>query len=215
MSQKAIETGKDPNMGTVSDQKYFLVCPICANQVPLADRLDQDVVCDQCGEKVQKAKPDSPAMTLIFSLTAMIFYIPANMFPFMTIELYGNRSTSTIWGGIVSLMEAGSVAIAIIVLLASLVIPFFKLAILFYLSFRPGRNRNPKFKTRLYHIVEAIGRWSMLDIFLLAVLVAIMKLGPWTTVEPQVGALMFAMVVIFTMLASAYFDPQLLWKDKK
>ncbi len=150
---------------------------------------------------------------MVFSMTALILYIPANLFPFMTIELYGSRNSSTIWGGIVSLAESGSLAIAIIVFLASMLIPFVKLVILFYLtSFT--RQKNPKFNTKLYHMVESIGRWSMLDIFLLAVLVAIMKLGPWTAVEPGIGSLLFAIVVIFTMLASAYFDPQLLWEEE-
>lgn len=112
-----------------------------------------------------------------------------------------------------SLAEKGSYFIALVVFLASLVVPFLKLGILFYLSLTANRNRNSRLKTRLYHFIEVIGRWSMLDIFLLAVLVAIMKLGPWTTVEPGLGAVMFAVVVIFTMLASAYFDPRLLWKD--
>ncbi|MBC7371713.1 MAG: paraquat-inducible protein A [Bdellovibrionaceae bacterium] len=150
--------------------------------------------------------------SLAFSLTALVFYIPANIYPFMTIELYGNRHSSTIWGGIVELNNAGSWPIALIVLLASLIIPFFKLIILFYLALTANNHQHSRFKTRLYTIVEAIGRWSMLDIFLLAVLVAIMKLGPWTHVEPGLGSLLFAMVVIFTMLASAYFDPQLLWE---
>lgn len=150
-------------------------------------------------------------MTVAYSLTALIFYIPAMAFPFMSIELYGARTSATIWGGIVSLAEAGSWAIALVVFLASILIPLVKLVILFYLALS-SQIGNARFKTRLYHFVEVIGRWSMLDIFLLAVLVAIMKLGPWTRVEPQPGAVMFALVVIFTMLASAKFDPQLLWK---
>ena len=151
---------------------------------------------------------------MIFSLTALIFYFPANIFPFMTIEMYANKNTATIWGGIVSLADSGSWLIAIIVFLASMLIPFVKLVILFYLGLTARNKKNPRFKTKLYHMVEAIGRWSMLDIYLMAVLVAIMKLGRWTTVEPRVGSLLFAFVVIFTMLASAYFDPKLLWKDE-
>ncbi len=161
-----------------------------------------------------KSASHSIHSTLAFSLTALILYIPANLFPFMTIELYGNRNSSTIWTGVVALAESGSVAIALVVFLASIVIPFIKLALLFYLALSAKQKKHPNFKNRLYQIIEAIGRWSMLDIFLLAVLVAIMKLGPWTTVEPGLGALLFALVVIFTMLASASFDPQLLLKDE-
>ncbi|MEN0060186.1 MAG: paraquat-inducible protein A [Bdellovibrio sp.] len=144
-------------------------------------------------------------LSLSLSLTALIFYVPANLYPFMTIEMYGLRNTSTIWGGIVSLADANSWAIAIIVFLASILIPLLKLVILFYLSLSNAQDPHGV-KRKLYLFVEAIGRWSMLDIFLLAVLVAIMKLGPMAHVEPGLGSLMFLLVVIFTMLASAQFD---------
>ena len=151
---------------------------------------------------------------MIFALTAMIFYFPANIFPFMTIEMYSNKNSATIWGGIVQLADSGSWPIAIVVFLASMLIPIVKLIILFYLGLTAQNKQHPRFKTKLYHIVEAIGRWSMLDIYLMAVLVAVMKLGRWTTVEPEIGSLLFALVVLFTMLSSAYFDPKLIWEDK-
>lgn len=158
--------------------------------------------------------PKSISLTLAYSLTALILYVPANIFPFMSIELYGSRNTSTIWGGIITLVESGSWPIALIVFLASIVIPFVKLLILFYLAATARNGKHLRLKTSLYKFIEAIGRWSMLDIFLLAVLVAILKLGPWTTVEPQIGSLLFALVVIFTMVASASFDPNILWEDE-
>ncbi|QDK39311.1 paraquat-inducible protein A [Bdellovibrio sp. NC01] len=161
----------------------------------------------------QKINPHSTTLCLAFSLTALIFYVPANMFPFMSIELYGRQTTSTIWGGIVQLADSGSWPIAIVIFLASILIPLLKLLILFYLALTAHTHENPKFKTRLYQIVESIGRWSMLDIFLLAILVAILKLGHWAHAEPRLGSLLFLMVVIFTMLASAYFDPKLLQSD--
>lgn len=147
-------------------------------------------------------------------MTAMIFYIPANIFPFMTIELYGNRNSSTIWTGTTSLIQQRSYAVALVVFLASILIPIMKLMILFYLSAAGQAGHRSKFKMSLYHFVEAIGRWSMLDIFLLAILVAMVKLGHWGTVEPGLGSAMFLMVVIFTMMASAYFDPRILWEEK-
>lgn len=152
--------------------------------------------------------------TLAYSLTALIFFIPSNLYPFMTVELYGNRNSSTVWQGVQTLIEDGSWPIALIVFLASIVIPLLKLLALFYLSLTAHNGANIQFKKRVYDTIEAIGRWSMLDIFLLAVLVAIMKLGRWTTVEPESGSYLFALVVIFTMLASASFDPQFLWKNQ-
>lgn len=201
-------------MSDSNTSSSFAVCKICAHHIPLTKENADNLACDRCGFKNRTTHPKSVALTLSFSLTALILYLPANIFPFMSIELYGNRNTSTIWSGIVTLTESGSWPIAVIVFLASILIPFVKLVILFYLSATAKNKKHPQLKTRLYHFIEAIGRWSMLDIFLLAVLVAILKLGPWTTVEPKLGALMFAMVVIFTMLASASFDPQLIWKDE-
>jgi paraquat-inducible protein A len=158
-------------------------------------------------------KPKSPQLTLAMSLTALIFYVPANIFPFMTVEIYGKRTSTTIIGGIRDLFDQGSYFIGVIILLASVVIPFLKLIILFYLGlFANGKNAH--LKTKLYYFVEAIGRWSMLDIFLLAILVAIMKLGARTECRPEIGSALFALVVIFTMIASAYFDPKLLWEEK-
>lgn len=132
----------------------------------------------------------------------------------MTIELYGKTNSSTIWTGLTSLIDQRSYAIALVVFLASLFIPILKLMILFYLSAAGLNGDRSRFKMNLYHFVEAVGRWSMLDIFLLAILVAMVKLGHMTTVHPGPGAAMFALVVIFTMMASAYFDPRLLWENQ-
>ena len=162
---------------------------------------------------MEKHHDKSAMKTLAFSISALAFYFPANIFPFMTIELYGNRNSSTIWRGILSLSEAGSWPVAVVVFLASILIPFVKLLILFYLSLTARSPRHRQFKLRLYQFVEAVGRWSMLDIFILAILVAVIKLGAWTRAVPEVGSLLFLFVVIFTMLASASFDPQIIGKN--
>lgn len=203
------------NPGNNTSKPSHYMCHVCGYDIEAPLDPSESFVCSRCGHKHVRHNAKSATMTLVFTLTALIFYIPANIYPFMTIELYGNRNSSTIWSGIVSLAQDGSWAIAIVVFLASLLIPFLKLIILFYLSLTNSTHAHPRFKTKLYFVVEAIGRWSMLDIFLLAVLVAIMKLGHWTTVEPEIGSLLFLFVVIFTMLASAQFDPKLLWKDEK
>lgn len=190
----------------------YLVCEVCGYHMPVSVHVRATIICDRCGSRNTRLNPKSTKLTAAFSFTALILYLPANFFPFMTLEIYGNRTTSTIWSGIVQLSDTGYWPIAIIVFLASILIPLMKLIILFYLSATAKNNQNPRFKTTLYHIVEAIGRWSMLDIFLLAVLVAVMKLGNLAEVRPEAGSIMFLLVVIFTMLASAYFDPQMLWE---
>ncbi|MBN8554662.1 MAG: paraquat-inducible protein A [Deltaproteobacteria bacterium] len=156
----------------------------------------------------------SVSTSLAFTLTALIFYIPANTFPFMTMELYGSRTSATIWSGVVALADSGAWLIAAVIFLASIVIPLIKLFVLLYLSLTAHQPANTRLKLQLLHAVEIIGRWSMLDIFLLAVLVAIMKLWPWTSVQPEIGSWMFALVVIFTMLASGSFDSKILTEKK-
>ncbi len=189
-----------------------LDCQICSH--PLQVVVGEVASCERCGHRDHRHTHRSVKLSLVFSLTAMIFYVPANIFPFMTIELYGKTNSSTIWQGIKTLMDQRSYAIAGIVFLASILIPVLKLIILFYLSLTAENGERSRFKMQLYHFIETVGRWSMLDIFLLAIMVAIVKLGHFTTVYPGKGAALFLAVVIFTMMASAYFDPRLLWKGQ-
>lgn len=130
----------------------------------------------------------------------------------MTFEMYGNRSEATIWSGIVSLADNGVWFIAVIVFVASMLIPLFKIAALAYLGFTARNGRHKVFKTKLYYFIEAIGRWSMLDIFLLAVLIAVMKFDNLASVAIGAGSLMFLFVVIFSLLASESFDTKLIWE---
>lgn len=187
-------------------------CKICSHRLEVV--AGHVAVCSRCGSKDHTWTHKSSLVCLVFSLTAMVLYLPANIFPFMTIELYGRRNSTTIWDGIVQLMDQRSYAIALVVFLASILIPVLKLTILFYLSLTSRNGVRTKFKMGLYHFVEAIGRWSMLDIFLLAVMVAAIKFGKFTTVEPGPGAALFLMVVISTMIASANFEPRTLWLNK-
>ncbi len=185
-------------------------CSTCAFMLSCAE----DLRCPQCGHKNPALAHKSADLCLAFSLTALIFYIPANLLSFMTFEMYGNVSSSTIYSGIISLYESGSYLVALVVFLASILLPLLKLLILFYLSLSGSNSPHPRFKTALYRFVEAIGRWSMLDIFLLAVLVGAVKFGKWGTVIPELGSAFFVLVVIFTMLASSYFDPKIIWEEK-
>jgi paraquat-inducible protein A len=187
------------------------MCRICS--YPLTKLGHGRYECERCGNTESHSSNKSVEMTISLTVTAFIFLIPANLLPFMTIELYGNTNSATIWQGTRSLAESGALFIAIVVFLASIFIPITKLLILLYISLSSNKPTNLRIKTKLYHFIESIGRWSMLDIFLLAVMVSIMKLGPWTRVEPGPGALFFLLVVIFTMLASSYFDTRLIWKD--
>lgn len=168
--------------------------------------------CDRCGHQLKGAENPSRMHSLVYAVTAFIFYVPALMFPFMSIEMNGIQNSSTIWQGVKSLMDSGSWLIAFIVFVASIFVPVFKLFILFYLGIPSTDTHNALLKTRLYRFVENIGRWSMLDIFLLAVLIAILKIAPWTHVQPEIGSVLFGFVVIFSIASSATFDPRIIWK---
>lgn len=194
------------------EKPLYYLCQSCSFPILISEK--NHLSCERCGEKYFYPKPASIQASLAYSFTALIFFVPANLLPFMTIELYGRKNSSTIWEGIQSLADNGSWPIAMVVFLASLMIPLLKLVVLFYLAATAHHHQNEKFKTKLFHFIEAIGRWSMLDIFLLAVLVAIMKLGPWAQVQPEPGSLLFLLVVVFTMLASNAFDPRLLWSEE-
>jgi paraquat-inducible protein A len=133
----------------------------------------------------------------------------------MTLTLYGVRNESTVWGGVVTLAKDGDWFIATVVLLASIVIPFFKIVAMFVLTLSIHNNWLIGKRERLYHFVEVVGRWSMLDIFLLAILVSMIKLKGWASVTAGAGSFAFAGVVIFTMLATACMTPELTSEGKK
>ena len=193
------------------------------------------VCCDTCG-LVQAVEPLAPGMvaectrcgsfltarrstsslhvTAALSLAALVLYVPANVYPIMKMYLHGAYSESTVWDGIKILMDHHEWAVAIIVFLASMVIPLVKLAGLFSLvvTSRMGWGRRLRGRTHLYKFIDAIGPWAMLDVFLLAVLVALVKLRGWAEVLPGTGLFAFTAMVVLTMLASAAFDPKLIWQ---
>jgi paraquat-inducible protein A len=193
------------------------------------------VCCDTCG-LVQAVEPLAPGMvaectrcgsfltarrstgslhvTAALSLAALVLYVPANVYPIMKMYLHGAYSESTVWDGIKLLMDHHEWAVAIIVFMASMVIPLVKLAGLFSLVVTSGMGwgRRLRGRTHLYKFIDAIGPWAMLDVFLLAVLVALVKLQGWAEILPGTGLLAFTAMVVLTMLASAAFDPKLIWQ---
>jgi paraquat-inducible protein A len=134
----------------------------------------------------------------------------------MKMYLYGGYSESTVWAGIKLLADTGQWFVALVVFLASMVIPLVKLAGLFALvvTSRMGWGRRLRSRTRLYKFIDAIGPWAMLDVFLLAVLIALVKLNVWAKVLPGPGLVPFTAMVVLTMLASASFDPKLIWERR-
>lgn len=170
--------------------------------------------CRRCGATLHRRKPYSISRTWAFLLAAYALYIPANVLPVMTTRSILGEQEDTIFSGIVYLWVSGSHLLAIVVLAASIVVPLLKMAILTFLlaSVHLRSTWRLRQQTRLYALVELIGRWSMLDVFVVALLAALVRAGALATVEPGTGAAAFGLVVVLTMLASISFDPRLLWE---
>ena len=173
--------------------------------------------CIRCGSFI--AAPSSTRRLEIvaaLSLAALVLYVPANIFPIMKMYMYGVYSESTVWDGVVLLMDSDEWGVAVIVFLASMVIPLIKLAGLFSLvvTARMGWGRRLRSRTSLYKFIDVVGPWAMLDVFLLAVLVALVKLNTLAKVLPGPGLAAFTAMVVLTMLASAAFDPKQIWERR-
>jgi paraquat-inducible protein A len=146
-------------------------------------------------------------------VAAIILYLPANLYPIITVIRFGRGEPSTILNGVIELVQAGMIPLAILVFLASITVPLLKLlgltAMLIMTHDRSGRALRER--TRLYRLIESVGRWSMIDVFMLTTLVALVHMGFIATVLPGPGAVAFAAVVILTMLAARSFDPRIMW----
>ena len=169
--------------------------------------------CARCGASLQARKPDSLRRTWAFLIAAAILYIPANLLPVLHTGTVFNQQTDTIMSGVIHLWVTRSWGLALIVLVASIVVPLAKLVSLAYLAWAAQRRSTlrPEQRARLYRATHYIGRWSMVDIYVGAALVALVQLGPFASVGPGSGAIAFGAVVILTMLAAMSFDPRLTW----
>jgi paraquat-inducible protein A len=173
--------------------------------------------CPRCGAQLHARKPASLLRAWTFLVTAMVLYLPANILPIMTMESIFGGQTDTIMSGVVFLWTSGSWPLAIIVFVASIVVPMLKmLALLVILTaVQRGVREHCHDLARLYRLLEIVGRWSMLDIFVVAILVALVQLQLVATVTPGQGAAAFGAVVVLTMLATMSFDPRLIWDSAR
>jgi len=169
--------------------------------------------CPRCGAGLSWRRHHSIQYTWAFVIAAAICYIPANVLPVLTTTTLASSGSDTILSGVVFLYTSGSWPLALIVLVASVMVPIGKLAALAYLliTVQRGSIASNRERTRLYRLVEVIGRWSMLDVFVDTFTVALVQLQPLMSVQPGPGVLFFAAVVVLTMIAAASFDPRLIW----
>jgi len=169
--------------------------------------------CPRCGEELHFRKPDALQRTLAFLIAAAICYLPANLLPVMTTITASGEDSDTIMQGVVLLWSPTGWPLSLIVLFASIMIPSAKILALLYLviTVRRGAIENNRQRIRLYRIVDIIGRWSMVDVFVDTFTVALIQLQPLMSVKPAPGLFFFAAVVVLTMLAVESFDPRLIW----
>jgi paraquat-inducible protein A len=169
--------------------------------------------CPRCGARLEWRRSNSIQYTWAFVVAAAILYVPANMLPVLTTYTVGSSESDTIIAGIISLYISGSWPLALIVLIASFMIPLGKLAALAYLltTVQRGWRRNKRDCMGLYRLLDITGRWSMLDVFVDTYVVALVRFPPVMSVEPGPGVGFFMAVVVLTMLAARSFDPRLIW----
>jgi len=169
--------------------------------------------CQRCGARLESRDANSLQKVWAWLIAGMIAYIPANTYPILLTRSLGHTSDSTIVGGVIELIDLGSYGVALIVFVASVMIPIGKFVAIIYLAISVQRQSilNMHQRHKLYDVVEFIGRWSMIDVFVVAILSALVQLDAIATINPGIAAVSFALSVIFTMLAAQSFDPRLIW----
>jgi paraquat-inducible protein A len=178
-------------------------------------RVDWPAECPRCGATLHSRKPNSIVRAWALVLAAMVFYVPANLLPITHTTSLGAVQSDTIMSGVIYFIHSGSWPVALVIFVASVFVPLLKLLILSFLliSVQLRWRWRPVDRTRLYRLTEVIGRWSMLDIYVVTILVALVHLGALATIEAGPGAIFFAAVVVVTMLAAEAFDPRLIWDN--
>jgi paraquat-inducible protein A len=196
-----------------NQHRWRIGCDTCG----LVSRSAPGIRCSRCGFRLKHRKPRSIQRTWAFAIAALVLYIPANIYPVLTVVRLGAGSPSTILGGVRELADAGMWPLAALVFFASVAVPVLKLVGLGILlvSTHMGTGWALHDRTVLYRIVDAIGRWSMIDIFMESILVALVQFGQLASVYPGPGAVAFAAVVILTMLSAHGFDSRLMWDNAR
>ncbi|MDA8160302.1 MAG: paraquat-inducible protein A [Desulfobacteraceae bacterium] len=199
----------------VTSGAALISCEVCHLLLPAAaDR----PCCPRCGVRVSPRKPNSLSRCWALVLSSAILWLPANLLPVTITQALGSPPhADTIMSGVIYFFQTGSWHIALIIFIASLVVPIAKLMILVFLllSLRFGWRTGPRERTRLYRLTEIVGRWSMVDVYVVSILVALVRLGIWANIKAGPGIAYFAALVILTMFAANSFDPRLIWDQER
>jgi paraquat-inducible protein A len=210
------------NLALTARQQGLIACHFChtLSKLPDLSSLPEEphsnkieMHCPCCQSVIHSRIPGSLNKTWALLIASIILYIPANTLPIMTVILWGNGQPDTIMSGVIHLFEGGMWPLALLIFIASIFIPILKLIILtgLMISVHLKSSWKPKDRTVLYRITEFVGRWSMVDVFVIGILVTLVQFGNTANVSPGLGALSFASVVILTMFAAHTFDPRLIW----
>ena len=190
-------------------------CYNCGLLSKTIGRIHIHLTCPRCGTILHQRKPRSISYTWAFLIAAYVMYIPANLLPIMTTISLGDVQSDTIISGVNYLLVSGSWPLALIIFIASVFVPALKLITLTYLvlSVQLKSQWRPADRTRLYRITEAVGRWSMVDIYVVALMVALVNIQGIADIDAGPGAIAFGAVVVLTMIAAMTFDPRLIWDN--
>jgi paraquat-inducible protein A len=173
--------------------------------------------CPRCRSALHLRKPASIVRTWALLVTGVLLYVPANLLPVMRTAYLGKENADTIMSGVVYFLLHGDWPLALVIFVASVLVPLLKMMALVYLLISVQRRSRIRHRERtvLYRVTELIGRWSMVDVFVVAVLAALVQMGNLATIYPGPGASAFAAVVVLTMLAAQSFDPRLIWDHQE
>jgi len=203
---------KHENFFASDENEAVISCHCCEAHVGVS-LLAINNKCPRCGTHIHIHHPHSVQKTSALLLAALVLYIPSNLLPIMTTTNLGQETTDTLFSGVVHLIQSGDFPIAMVVFFASIVVPIAKLLVMGYLLWNVSINfkGDPNQMARLYRVTEFVGRWSMIDVFVVTTLVALVQFGLLANIEPGGALLCFAGVVVLTMLAAETFDPKLIW----
>jgi len=200
---------------TAKDLSLFS-CRICNSLYEISSFEDPGCAkCSVCGEHLHQRKPNSISRTWALLISATLFYIPANIYPVMVVDQLGKVEPHTIISGVITFVRSGDYPLALLVFFASIFIPIMKILTLMFLliSVQFKWKWNPEQRDTIYKIVEVIGKWSMVDVFMISILMALVKLGSIVTIVAGPGATFFALVVFLTIIAAVTFDVRLVWDN--
>jgi paraquat-inducible protein A len=204
---------------TITAKSTALISCHCCHLLcrPRTSSGNRRMQCPRCGAGLHQRKPRSLTRTWALLVAAAICYVPANVLPATRAISFGKVQTDTIMSGVIYFINTGMWPIALIIFIASICVPLVKLIILSFLLISVHRRSawRPKERARFYRITEAVGRWSMVDIYVITISVALVKLGAVARFEAGPGIVFFAAVVVLTMLAAMSFDPRLIWDNKE